>query len=145
MKQPNRPRQPDRPQADRPVPLDRRGFLKLTGTAGALGAVGGRLLAAYSTTPGGTVIPKKGGVRIKEYVPGPQPVSGGSYGGTVRVSWANPPDSFDPALGENLTAWDCLTELVYFGALMAYDKDFGGPVPNLAAEVLVVGHQRAEI
>jgi ABC-type transport system substrate-binding protein len=133
MTQRKRPRQPDQPQTRRPVPLDRRGFLKLTGTAGALGAVGGPLLAACSTTSGGTAIPKKGGVRIKEYVPGPQPVSGGNYGGTVRVSWANPPDSFDPALGENLTAWDCLTELVYFGALMAYDKNFGGPVPNLAA------------
>jgi peptide/nickel transport system substrate-binding protein len=118
--------------------LDRRGFLKLTGTAGALGAVGGPLLAACSTNAGGPAITKKGGVRIKEYVPGPQPVSGGHYGGTVRVSWSNPPDSFDPALGANLTAWDALTELVYFGALMAYDKTFGGPVPNLAAAPPVI-------
>ena len=116
-----------------PAGHTRRGFLKLTGAAGALGAVGAPLLAACSTTPSGPAVIKKGGVRIKEYVPGPQPVSGGRYGGTVRVSWSNPPDSLDPALGENLTAWDCLTELVYFGALMAYDKDFGGPVPNLAA------------
>jgi ABC-type transport system substrate-binding protein len=133
MTQSNKPRQPGQPSHGRPVPLDRRRFLKLTGAAGALGAVGGPLLAACSTTSGGTGLPKKAGVRIKEYVPGPQPVSGGHYGGTVRVSWANPPDSFDPALGENLTAWDCLTELVFFGALMAYDKTFGGPVPNLAA------------
>ncbi len=116
-----------------PAGYTRRGFLKLTGTAGALGAVGGPLLAACSTTPAGQTAVKKGGVRIKEYVPGPQPVSGGRRGGTIRVSWSDPPDSFDPALGENLTAWDCLTEVVYFGALMAYDKDFGGPVPNLAA------------
>ncbi|HEX9553597.1 MAG TPA: hypothetical protein VF983_10355, partial [Streptosporangiaceae bacterium] len=66
-------------------------------------------------------------------MPGPQPVSGGKYGGTVKVAWSDPPDSFDPALGSNLTAWDCLTELVYFGSLMAYDKQFGGPAPNLAA------------
>ncbi|HEX6934241.1 MAG TPA: ABC transporter substrate-binding protein [Streptosporangiaceae bacterium] len=116
-----------------PASYTRRGFLKLSGAAGALGAVGGPLLAACSTTPSGPAVVKKGGARISEYVPGPQPVSGGRYGGTVRVSWSDPPDSLDPALGENLTAWDCLTELVYFGALMAYDKDFGGPVPNLAA------------
>src|SRR5215467_7872686 len=132
MTQRKRPRQTGQPPAIRPIPMDRRGFLKLTGTAGALGAVGGPLLAACSTSSGGTVISKKGGVKLKEYVPGPQPVSGGHYGGTVKVSWADPPDSFDPALGENLTAWDCLTEVVYFGALMAYDKEFGGPVPNLA-------------
>jgi peptide/nickel transport system substrate-binding protein len=129
-------RTPGRPT----TPIDRRGFLRLTGAAGALGAVGGPLLAACSATPAGPSAVKKPGARIKEYVPGPQPVSGGQYGGTVRVSWSDPPDSFDPALGENLTAWDCLTELVYFGALMAYDKDFGGPVPNLAAGQPVISN-----
>ncbi len=64
------------------APVDRRGFLRLTGAAGALGAVGGPLLAACSTTPGGQTAIKKAGIKIKEYVPGPQPVSGGHYGGT---------------------------------------------------------------
>ena len=64
---------------------------------------------------------------------GRRPVWAGRRGGIVKAAWVDPPDSFDPAVGENLTAWDCLTELVYFGALMAYDQQFGGPVPNLAA------------
>lgn len=121
---------------DRPGGMDRRGFLRLTGGVGAAGAFGaaGPLLAACSSgQPGPATGAAKRGVHIKEYVPGPQPVSGGRYGGTVKVAWADAPDSFDPAVGENLTAWDCLTQLVYFGALMAYDKQFGGPVPNLAA------------
>lgn len=124
-------RNPDRPQ----FALDRRGFLRLAGTAGTVGAIGaaGPILAACSTSSGGNLSNKGTGVRIKESVPGPQPVSGGRYGGTVKVAWSDPPDSFDPALGQNLTAWDCLTELVFFGSLMAYDKQFGGPVPNLAA------------
>ena len=122
------------------VPLDRRGFLRLTGAAGAVGAVGaaGPLLAACSTTPGSTGLTGKTGIQIKEHVPGPQPVSGGRRGGIVKVAWVDPPDSFDPAVGENLTAWDCLTELVFFGALMAYDGQFGGPVPNLAASPPVI-------
>jgi len=115
--------------------LDRRGFLRMTGAAGAVGAVGGAgpLLAACSSGGSGTSLNKKTGIQIKEHVPGPQPVSGGRRGGTVKVAWVDPPDSFDPAIGANLTAWDCITELVYFGALMAYDEQFGGPVPNLAA------------
>jgi ABC-type transport system substrate-binding protein len=116
--------------------IGRRGFLRLTGAAGAAGALGASpLLAACGpSTPGGGTGPVAGkGVRIKEYVPGPQPASGGRYGGTVSVAWSDPPDSFDPALGESLTAWDCITQLIYFGGLMAYDKQFAGPVPNLAA------------
>jgi peptide/nickel transport system substrate-binding protein len=109
---------------------DRRGFLRLTGAAGLLGALAGcsygAQAAASQSAPGG-------GVRIREYVPGPQPVSGGRYGGTVAVVWSDPPNSFDPAVGYNLTAWDAITELVYFGGLMAYDKQLGGPVPNIAA------------
>ena len=116
---------------------DRRGFLRLTGAAGVLGAlgtVGG--LAGCSTGPASAAAGQTapgGGVRIREYVPGPQPVSGGRYGGTVSVVWSDPPNSLDPALGYNLTAWDAITELVFFGGLMAYDKQLGGPVANIAA------------
>jgi peptide/nickel transport system substrate-binding protein len=115
--------------------FDRRGFLRLTGAAGAVGAIGGAgpLLAACSSGASGPSPKSKKGIQIGEHVPGPQPVSGGRRGGTVKVAWVDPPDSFDPAVGANLTGWDCVTELVYFGALMAYDGQFGGPVPNLAA------------
>jgi ABC-type transport system substrate-binding protein len=127
----------DRPRQPRAMPIDRRAFLRLTGAAGAIGAAG-PLLSACSSGSGGHVSGRLTGARIKETVPGPQPVSGGRYGGTVKVAWSDPPDSFDPAIGQNLTAWDCLTELVYFGSLMAYDKQFGGPVPNLAAAPPVI-------
>ena len=40
MTQRNRSREPDGSSAGGVVPFDRGGFLKLTGTAGALGAVG---------------------------------------------------------------------------------------------------------
>src|ERR1700739_3675525 len=95
-----------------PLQTDRRGFLRLTGAAGLLGVVGpaggragcstgnaapGANGATSTTAPGG-------GVHIHEYVPGPQPVSGGRYGGTVNVVWADPPNSLDPAGGDNLTA-----------------------------------------
>jgi ABC-type transport system substrate-binding protein len=111
---------------------DRRGFLRLAGTAGLLGA--GAVLTGcdYSTASAGQS-PSAGGVRISEYVPGPQPASGGRYGGTVSVVWSDPPNSLDPAVGYNLTAWDAISELVFFGGLMAYDKQLGGPVPNIAA------------
>lgn len=112
--------------------MDRRGFLRLTGA----GAAGAAVAACGPSTPSGSgpAGPAIGkGSTIREYVPGPQPVSGGRRGGTVSVAWSDPPDSFDPALGSNLTAWDCVTNLVFFGGLMAYDKQFGGPVPNLAA------------
>jgi ABC-type transport system substrate-binding protein len=118
--------------SQRRVTIDRRGFLRLTGAAGAVSAAG-PLLEACSSGGSGTAPSGKTGIRISEHVPGPQPVSGGRRGGTVKVAWVDPPDSFDPAIGENLTSWDCLTELVFFGALMAYDGQFGGPVPNLAA------------
>jgi ABC-type transport system substrate-binding protein len=128
------------PLPPQPGPVtDRRGFLRLSGTAGLLGALGAgglALGAAGCSQPASrakTSGSGSGGARIREYVPGPQPVSGGRYGGTVRVVWSDPPNSFDPALGYNLTAWDAITELVFFGGLMAYDKQIGGPVPNIAA------------
>ena len=114
---------------------DRRGFLRLTGAAGLLGATGA-LAACSSGSPGSTAASQAapgGGTTIHEYVPGPQPVSGGRRGGTVAVVWSDPPNSLDPAVGYNLTAWDAITQLVYFGGLMAYDKQVGGPVPNIAA------------
>jgi ABC-type transport system substrate-binding protein len=111
--------------------LGRRGFLRLTGAAGALGAAG-PLIGACASSPSATKVTGHG-VRIAEYVPGPQPVSGGRYGGKVSVVWSDPPNSLDPAVGYNLAAWDCITELVFAGSLLTYDKQFGGPAPNIAA------------
>ncbi len=118
-----------------PGHTDRRGFLRLTGGAGLLGALGaaGALTGCSTGTAAAGKIAPGGGVHIREYVPGPQPVSGGRYGGTVSVVWSDPPNSLDPALGYNLTAWDAITEVVFFGGLMAYDKQLGGPVANIAA------------
>lgn len=112
--------------------VDRRAFLRLTGYAGLAGAAGGLLTACGGSSSGGSAAAGPG-ITIHEYVPGPQPVSGGRRGGTVRVVWSDPPNSLDPAVGYNLTAWDAITQLVFFGGLMAYDKQFGGPVPNIAA------------
>src|SRR6266704_3843337 len=142
MTQHNRSRRPAAPATRRTGPgwvpgLDRRGFLRLIGAAGPL------LAACSSTGAGG--LNHKTGIQVKEHVPGPQPVSGGRRGGTVKVAWVDPPDSFDPAIGENLTAWDCLTELVYFGSLMAYDEQSGGPVPNLAAGHPVISQDRTTL
>src|ERR1700739_1412524 len=124
-----------------PLQTDRRGFLRLTGAAGLLGVVGtaGGLAGCSSgnAAPGATgatsATAPGGGTHIHEYVPGAQPVSGGRYGGTVNVVWSDPPNSFDPAVGYNLTAWDAITEVVFFGSLMAYDRQLGGPVANIAA------------
>ena len=126
-----------RPSLSPPDSTSRRGFLRLSGAAGlvTLGAAGTASSLAACSSGSAATSPSApgGGVRIKEYVPGPQPVSGGRYGGTVRVVWSDPPNSLDPAVGYNLTAWDAITELVFFGGLMAYDKQLGGPVANIAA------------
>jgi ABC-type transport system substrate-binding protein len=125
------------PPGRAPWTTDRRGFLRLTGAAGLLGVAGAAGVASLSGCSYDNATADQtaagGGARIREYVPGPQPVSGGRYGGTVSVVWSDPPNSFDPAVGYNLTAWDAITELVFFGGLMAYDKQLGGPVPNIAA------------
>jgi len=68
-------------------------------------------------------------------VPGPSPVSGGRYGGRVIAGYAAPPDSNDPAQSYNLFSYDIVTELVFFGGLLAYGGQYGGPIPNLAAKM----------
>jgi len=73
------------------------------------------------------------GVTIQGDVPGPGPVSGGHYGGRIVAGYATPPDSNDPAQSYNLFSYDIVTELVFFGGLLAYGEQYGGPVPNLAA------------
>src|SRR5262245_46928541 len=132
---PPRRRLPPRQASGPDWTTDRRSFLRLTGAAGLLGAVGaaGAATGCSSGTSTTSQSAPGGGTQIHEYVPGPQPGSGGRKGGTVGVVWSDPPNSFDPAIGYNLTAWDAITQLVYFNGLMAYDKQVGGPVPNIAA------------
>src|SRR5262245_35308472 len=108
---------PPTPQQQAGGVTDRRGFLRLTGVAWLLGVVGGAgaaLGAAGCSSSSSTGQPENAasGTKIHGYVPGPQPVSGGRYGGTVAVVWTDPPNSLDPAVGYNLTAWDVITALV---------------------------------
>lgn len=119
--------------------FNRRTFLRLSAAAGGL-ALGGSLAAACTrggqkSTPSST---STSGVVIAGTVPGPGPVSGGRYGGRVVVGYADPPDSNDPAQSYMLFSYDIVTELVFFGGLLAYGGAFGGPIPNLAASMPTV-------
>jgi ABC-type transport system substrate-binding protein len=109
----------------------------LSAKTGALAAAGGLITACTSTNnpSSATSSTGGGGVQISEHVPGPQPVSGGTYGGKMRASFQNAPDSFDAPLGGGtaLIGWDVVTEVVFFGSLLAYDGASGGPAPNIAA------------
>lgn len=113
--------------------LSRRELFVRAGQVSGAVALGGIASAcASNSAPGnGSNAPTGKGVQIHEYVPGPQPVSGGRYGGTVAVGWEEAPNSFDPAAGYNLPAWDAVTEVLYFGSLLAYDKQAGGPAANI--------------
>jgi ABC-type transport system substrate-binding protein len=51
------------------------------------------------------------------------------------AGYATPPDSNDPAQSYNLFSYDIVTELVFFGGLLCYGEQFGGPIPNLAASM----------
>ncbi len=116
--------------------ISRRDFLRFGAAAGGL-ALGGTLAAAC--TKGGptatpSAAPTRGAV-ITGTVPGPGPVSGGRYGGRVIAGYTTPPDSNDPAQTYNLFSYDIATELVFFGGLLAYGGQYGGPIPNLAASM----------
>jgi len=111
----------------------RREFMVRAGQIGGAMAIGG-IASACGNNPSASSVSNTStgkGVQIHEYVPGPQPVSGGKYGGTVAVGWEEAPNSFDPATGYNLPAWDCVTEVLYFGSLLAYNGQTGGPAPNI--------------
>jgi peptide/nickel transport system substrate-binding protein len=64
-------------------------------------------------------------------VPGPT-VGQGTRGGRIVVAWQSEPDSFDPAIGYSLPAWDaqcCLTQ----APLYVFGAGASAPVPNAAA------------
>jgi peptide/nickel transport system substrate-binding protein len=65
-------------------------------------------------------------------VPGPPAFHTKKLGGTVVVAWPDGPNSLDPALGYNPTAWDALTQLLN-SPLYQFDHQTGGPAPLAAA------------
>jgi ABC-type transport system substrate-binding protein len=115
--------------------FDRRKFLRLSAVAGGLamaGPVAAACTSSSKTPPSSTPTT---GVVIAGTVPGPAPVSGGRTGGRVVAGYTTPPDSNDPAQSYNLFSYDIVTELVFFGGLLAYGSQFGGPIPNLASKM----------
>src|SRR5207244_2878914 len=116
--------------------VDRRQFLRLSAAAGGV-ALGGSIVAACTKNSASSAVSSTSTsvASIVGTVPGPGPVSGGKYGGRVLAGYTTPPDSNDPAQSYNLFSYDIVTELVFFGGLLAYGEQFGGPIPNLAASL----------
>ncbi|MGH9169428.1 MAG: ABC transporter substrate-binding protein [Acidimicrobiales bacterium] len=120
----------------RPDPISRRRFLGLASAGAAAATLSA--CGAKSYTPGGSPSSDKGkGARVLAGPPGPGPVSGGLYGGTATVAWESEANSFDPALGYNLQAWDAITSLL-FTPLYEFAGQYGGAAPALAASMPVV-------
>jgi ABC-type transport system substrate-binding protein len=108
----------------------RRRFLEMAGLVGAAATLG-PLAAACGSSGTPTSSTTGGGIQIAGTVPGPQPVSGGRDGGKIVVGYSDIADSFDPVLGVNLVGWDFISELGFFGSLLAYAGQGGGPMANL--------------
>jgi peptide/nickel transport system substrate-binding protein len=106
--------------------LSRRQLLM---TAGA-GAAGIYIAGCGSSSK----LPAKatpGGEAVATGVPGPT-VGKGTHGGRIVIAWENEPDSFDPAIGYSLPAWDaqcCLN----MAPLLVFGENASDPVPNAAA------------
>lgn len=113
------------------APFTRREFLAVTGLASGTLALAALVASCSSKTSSGQKKPGRVGT-VSGAVPGPGPVTGGTYGGTVRVGWENEPNSLDPALGYNLSAWDAITQVLYFGGLLGFGGQSGSPVANIA-------------
>jgi peptide/nickel transport system substrate-binding protein len=113
------------------APFTRREFLAVTGRASGTLALAALVASCSSKTSSGQKKPGRVGT-VSGAVPGPGPVTGGTYGGTVRVGWENEPNSLDPALGYNLSAWDAITQVLYFGGLLGFGGQSGSPVANIA-------------
>jgi ABC-type transport system substrate-binding protein len=117
--------------------LSRRQLLVRGGQLGGLMAAGGVLAACDSGDGAATGAngfagrPEGAGARI-EGVPGPPAYRGGRRGGTVVVAWSEGPNSLDPALGYNVSAWDAITQLLY-APLFAFGGQTGAAVPHAAA------------
>jgi ABC-type transport system substrate-binding protein len=108
--------------------MSRRGFLGLASTSAAGAALG----VWTSPAPVGALRGRAATAPITSGPPGPGTVRGGRHGGVVHVAWPTGPNSFDAALGYNLTAWSAITCLL-FTPLYAFSGQDGGPAPALAA------------
>lgn len=108
----------------------RRRFLEIAGLAGAAVTLG-PLAAACGSSGTSSSNKSGGGIQIPGIVPGPQPVSGGRDGGKIVVGYVDAVDSFDPAQAVALAGWDFVTGLGFFGSLLAYAGQGGGPIANL--------------
>jgi ABC-type transport system substrate-binding protein len=109
----------------------RRRFLysaAVIAAAGPLAACGGGTKKAGSSTAQAP----SGGAQIHGQVPGPPPVSGGNRGGRISALYVNPWFTNDPALTSYPLDYDVGGQLAFFGGLLAYGGQDGGPVANIA-------------
>jgi ABC-type transport system substrate-binding protein len=130
--------------------ISRRRFMILAGQTGAAAALAP--LAAACTGNAGPSAGQSigsvsgGGVTIAGKVPGPPPVSGGRYGGTLKAGYVGSIGPIDPAIagGSSADDWEICNQLLWWGGLLAMDGQTGGPVPNIA-ESLKVSSDNTEI
>lgn len=115
------------PEGGRTRRLSRRSFL----AAGVLGATAGTLSACGSGSPAG-----KGSnharARVLQGPPGPGPVAGGNYGGSITVGWLDAANSYDSAVGWNDQAWGAISCLLNTPPYM-FAEEFGDLQPALAS------------
>lgn len=138
-------REPQTPlwRAPRPM-MSRRYFLGAVGATTVAGALAACTNTSAPPTPGSST---PGAVDdVTGVVPGPQPVTGGTSGGRVVAGWDDEPYAFgDPARAYNLLDYDVATELVFFGALLAFGGQTGGPIPNIAKDMPKVSSDGLEL
>ncbi|MFC5802937.1 ABC transporter substrate-binding protein [Streptomyces formicae] len=68
----------------------------------------------------------------RRIAPGPGTPSKAGYGGYVVTGWTDEAQSYDPALGYDLHAWEAATSVLYT-PLYQFDGQSGGPAPSAAA------------
>lgn len=106
--------------------LSRRDLLQVAGTGVA---------GLYITACGGSdsKVPGSGsaGGEVQTGIPGPKS-TGGQRGGRLLVAWESEADSYDPAIGYSLQAWDAQCCLLN-APLLVFGEKGSAPVPNAAA------------
>ncbi|MEU3191619.1 ABC transporter substrate-binding protein [Streptomyces sp. NPDC006992] len=66
--------------------------------------------------------------------PGPGTLDTVGYGGSVVTGWTDEAQSYDPAIGYDLHAWEASTSVLYT-PLFQFDGQRGGPAPSAAAQL----------